>query len=463
MKSAARIGWTEAGRESLAALLSKANGRRTTRVLSAQDVEACAADALVSELGFAWRNAGEGSDARALTTICLCVAKASSITIGVAAAHGAANPSSGWPDLPSWDRYHDASNGPLCLAWAGRKRDDRVSFELSRADQHGASRDELLARILASPADDGPRLVYADFLAEQGDPRGEFIQVQCELARGSERRVELELRERALMVEHGAQWLGALGPDAAQVQFERGFAHAVTLLDAHALAEVSAFLAHEPAQSLIVASPRLLDAARFGALEWVDRLRALEFRTARGPGSLSTEQLGRLLESRRLRRLERLSLWGQRVGDAGARTLVEQGASTLPSLRALAIEGDELTRETTKVMGASRWAGALTELSLADNRLGAEGVVPLADSRSVSRLASLSLGGNQLGNDGAFVIARAARFKTLRHLSLPKNRIGISGLEALLGSEVLRSLETLDLGSNPIGASGRDRLRARFG
>jgi uncharacterized protein (TIGR02996 family) len=41
-----------------------------------------------------------------------------------------------------------------------------------------------LKAILAdTDGDDGPRLVYADWLDEHGDPRGEFIRVQCELAR----------------------------------------------------------------------------------------------------------------------------------------------------------------------------------------------------------------------------------------------------------------------------------------
>jgi uncharacterized protein (TIGR02996 family) len=39
-----------------------------------------------------------------------------------------------------------------------------------------------LRAILESPEDDAPRLVFADALEEEGDPRGEFIRVQCELA-----------------------------------------------------------------------------------------------------------------------------------------------------------------------------------------------------------------------------------------------------------------------------------------
>jgi uncharacterized protein (TIGR02996 family) len=44
--------------------------------------------------------------------------------------------------------------------------------------------DAFLQAILDAPADDTPRLVYADWLEEHGQPdRGEFIRVQCALAR----------------------------------------------------------------------------------------------------------------------------------------------------------------------------------------------------------------------------------------------------------------------------------------
>jgi uncharacterized protein (TIGR02996 family) len=40
-----------------------------------------------------------------------------------------------------------------------------------------------LAAVVAAPHDDLPRLVYADWLDERRDPRGEFIRVQIELTR----------------------------------------------------------------------------------------------------------------------------------------------------------------------------------------------------------------------------------------------------------------------------------------
>jgi uncharacterized protein (TIGR02996 family) len=39
----------------------------------------------------------------------------------------------------------------------------------------GGEVDGFLARICEVPDDDGPRLIYADWLDEQGDPLGDFI------------------------------------------------------------------------------------------------------------------------------------------------------------------------------------------------------------------------------------------------------------------------------------------------
>ena len=47
-----------------------------------------------------------------------------------------------------------------------------------------SDRDALYAAVLAAPADDLPRLLYADWCDDHGEPdRAEFIRVQCELAR----------------------------------------------------------------------------------------------------------------------------------------------------------------------------------------------------------------------------------------------------------------------------------------
>jgi predicted Zn finger-like uncharacterized protein/uncharacterized protein (TIGR02996 family) len=83
---------------------------------------------------------------------------------------------------------------------------------------HVASFETLFAQVVAKPNDDGPRHVLADFLTMEGDPRGEFI--------------ELQLRGRPLKgLEHGRAielarltpgWLPP-GVDAATAVFRRGF------------------------------------------------------------------------------------------------------------------------------------------------------------------------------------------------------------------------------------------------
>ena len=69
----------------------------------------------------------------------------------------------------------------------------------------------LLAAIRAMPEEDTPRLVYADWLDENGQPeRAEFIRVQCQLARMDEwdespQKAELEKREKQVWAKHAKQ------------------------------------------------------------------------------------------------------------------------------------------------------------------------------------------------------------------------------------------------------------------
>ena len=67
--------------------------------------------------------------------------------------------------------------------------------------------------IFENPQDASNFAVYADWLQEQGDPRGEFIQFQLSLEdrkRPKEERDALRGREAALLDEHAWEWLGSL-------------------------------------------------------------------------------------------------------------------------------------------------------------------------------------------------------------------------------------------------------------
>jgi uncharacterized protein (TIGR02996 family) len=79
----------------------------------------------------------------------------------------------------------------------------------------------LLAAIRAAPDDDAPRLIYADWLDEHGQPeRAEFIRVQVELARAET--PALRRREAELLASHHDAFAGPLAAPHLRFKFERG-------------------------------------------------------------------------------------------------------------------------------------------------------------------------------------------------------------------------------------------------
>jgi uncharacterized protein (TIGR02996 family) len=93
---------------------------------------------------------------------------------------------------------------------------------------------ELLREIYARPADDGPRLVYADHLLQAGDPRGEFIALQCGRKKGARGLA----REKELLDAHLDEWAGAFGSCVSvnrRVIFRRGFPAEVGIFRADGL------------------------------------------------------------------------------------------------------------------------------------------------------------------------------------------------------------------------------------
>jgi uncharacterized protein (TIGR02996 family) len=96
---------------------------------------------------------------------------------------------------------------------------------------------QLVADVIASPDDDAPRLVYADWLQERGDPRGELIALQCELARADAaderpgRTRPLRARVAELIAAHHAVWLDPLFEICAgYYELRRGFVEHLAIM-----------------------------------------------------------------------------------------------------------------------------------------------------------------------------------------------------------------------------------------
>ncbi len=121
----------------------------------------------------------------------------------------------------------------------------------------GASGDALYDAILANPGDDGARLVYADWLQERGDPRGEFIALQMQGASPK--------RQRELLRLHQKEWLGPLAPAVMKdgLRFERGF------LDACRLMVTAIPLAEKLVGARELGTVRDLDVTAFGTLHYL--------------------------------------------------------------------------------------------------------------------------------------------------------------------------------------------------
>jgi uncharacterized protein (TIGR02996 family) len=102
--------------------------------------------------------------------------------------------------------------------------------------------DALLAAIVAHPDDDTPRLVYADWLDEHGQPdRAEFIRLQCELAQVSEADQSQKSLQRAawLLWRHTKEWLPQPSESlpGARYRFRRGFPELMEVDARHLLSQ----------------------------------------------------------------------------------------------------------------------------------------------------------------------------------------------------------------------------------
>src|SRR4051794_3534023 len=100
-----------------------------------------------------------------------------------------------------------------------------------------ADHEGFLQDIIANPNDDAPRLIYADWLEENGGDEGRdraaLIRLQCERARlpeGDPKAARLKTRERKLLKPHAAAWMRPLyAGGLATAEFRRGFVEHVAL------------------------------------------------------------------------------------------------------------------------------------------------------------------------------------------------------------------------------------------
>jgi uncharacterized protein (TIGR02996 family) len=379
------------------------------------------------------------------------------------------------------------------------------------------------ADIVANIDEDTPRLVYADWLAENGqDERAEFIRVQIERARRpawDAAQVRLRLREQELLKLHGEEWLAELPSieGAKWEGFRRGIVAEVSFASFKAMRQSAhACRAVAPVEAITVRWPRrreaALDSAPIAELRELSltgtpgsqtevarladspQLATLRSLTARG---LWVEGLGVLVASPHLTTLKALRLPSSNLGSAGIVALM--GAASLQALeeldlsgrslsevyredpilrapgmealalwrglktvRALTVSHNDVGRPGLRALLRSPHAGALEALALRGARLDGQAMAEFADAPAAPRLEELDLGENVLKDPGAAYVATAPCLRELKALRLDRCEIPLSGARSLAKKAAfLDGLRFLDVSHNHFGPAGLEEMLER--
>jgi uncharacterized protein (TIGR02996 family) len=325
--------------------------------------------------------------------------------------------------------------------------------------------------IAAEPEDDAARLVYADWLDDNGEPeRAEFIRLQCaraaaEGAAGDVRRLvdrwekgwrrreqigflrlvraalEAEAprrggkgsprREARLIEAHHERWLGGL---PFPVEFRRGFPEVldVEARDYLQYADLLARVAPVQAVRLMSYTP------------W-------EGDTPEGMDDDEEDQ-ATLELVKRLAACPELSRWAELdfVACPGGEVLEALLSSPhLTGLRRVVASGNE-TGEGVGLMVADERFSHLRWLDLYDGnsasgRPGDDDFIDIVTSPHLARLEHLDYGTNNASDDGAAALASSPTMTRLRSLNLCENYVSPVGLRALAHSPTLTSLRHLNL------------------
>jgi uncharacterized protein (TIGR02996 family) len=300
------------------------------------------------------------------------------------------------------------------------------------------------------PADDLPRLAYADWLEEHGEAEhAEFIRVELRLAKLSRQDPDwrpLFLRELALIRAGKDRWFGRCRADWGHYEVRRGFIdqimartagsvvpHADWLLACHALedlsvrgdwAELRPLLPH-PLTGVLARLVLLPAGAGWPYLNPV----VLGLPLAERPLVMSLhghqagpELVDDLLASPHLGRLSRLDLSSNRIGPEGLCRLLD-GLSRFPSLEDLILCG--------QAVGPTHGQHV--------PNIGREGIVLLAEHPATARLRRIDLAANHLDTEGAAALARSPFLDQAQELKvgvLPEQEAS-QRLQARFGARVV--------------------------
>jgi uncharacterized protein (TIGR02996 family) len=231
--------------------------------------------------------------------------------------------------------------------------------------------EEFYQAIRAHPEEDAPRLIYADWLEEQGETdRAEFIRAHCQmavLAKDDPQRHGVSRVCAKLLAQH-PEWQ-VESTSRFHAVFHRGFVEDVE-------ADLESFLGHGAA---ITQHAPLL------------RLRVIA-------EELDRFQIHSLAASPYLADVHTLDLSRIRFLDRGLEVLLR--SPHVKGLLGLRLQSCGLRNADAKLLAAAQHLAGLQLLDVENNRITDLGAVPLAHSPHLAGLRKLDLRGNNLGPEG---------------------------------------------------------------
>jgi uncharacterized protein (TIGR02996 family) len=343
--------------------------------------------------------------------------------------------------------------------------------------------------IAAEPDDPAPRLVYADWLEENGEEaRAELIRTQVALAdtkTPARRHKKLFERQEALLEEHARRWLGDLAPylldqKGGYYEDDRAYDHNfaggwLALVRVERLTpEFVRALKKEPAARLL-RSLEIVDVQYRARTAGLSSLKGAHFlKSLRevwvGASSLGPDESIRNAHFplkgsevdviRGMHRLEELHLFTQ-----GIDTEALFGLRALKNLRVLQVYCER--DYPLEALAANPSLGSLTRLDLQPGTLlgdeppiTVEGLRALVSSPHLKGLTELYLHLTAFGDAGCEEIVRSGILKRLKSLDLSYGAITDAGARLLAASPDVRNLEWLCVSRNGLTRRGIRALEA---
>ncbi len=290
-------------------------------------------------------------------------------------------------------------------------------------------------------------MIFADWLDQHGDPWGEFIRIQCELAGTSADDPKcplLEERESELYDLYHHEWETPLKRyEVKDWRFERGVIEAVTVKLGGSFGRVC---------ELFEVLPTIRDAkfegnriyrlfGEFVKADFFEKLSRLDLSRC----GLGDKAIEGLMEMPQLRNLISLDLGHNDFGEAGLKAVIR--GKYLDSLRSLKLDGNPLSESATGHMARSDWLNQLEELELGNVGLDDPALAIFSSSTNLGSLRSLSLAHGKFKSEGIHYLSRNLDCPELLCLNLWGSGIADAGMAALAQAPTLASLQHLNLSS----------------